>query len=138
MHLDLFKYDRFSKKVYPDLVIAKAFIEDFLDVPLEEIEKLPETYRITDDASIVEFVFRCRIDGKTVIVDMQQRKEGWEEGWKKGWKIGVAKGKAESLVNLCEEGLLSPALALEKLATLKVHLSDEVYKEYLRRLTSAR
>ena len=108
---------------------------------IEEIETLPETCRITDDASIVEFVFRCRIDGKTVIVDMQQQKEewkkGWEEGWKKGWKIGVAKGKAESLVNLCEEGLLSPALALEKLATLKVHLSDEVYQGYLRRLASA-
>ena len=44
---------------------------------------------------------------------------------------------AKSLVNLCEEGLLSPALALEKLATLKPNLNDGFYQEVLNRLESA-
>ena len=64
------------------------------------------------------------------------REEGMKEGLEKGLNIGREEGKAESLVNLCEEGLLSPALALEKLATLKAHLSDEAYQGYLSRLAT--
>ena len=64
------------------------------------------------------------------------RRGGLEKGLKIGREEGREEGKAESLVNLCEEGLLSPALALEKLATLKAHLSDEAYQGYLSRLAT--
>jgi predicted transposase YdaD len=72
MFLAPLNYDRFFKKVFSDTNIAKAFLEDFLDVTIEEIDKLENTKRISDDASTVEFDFRCKISGAYVIIDMQQ------------------------------------------------------------------
>jgi hypothetical protein len=65
-------YDRFFKKVFSDLKIAKAFLEDFLDVNIESITQLKRKHSITDDAAIVEFDYRCKIEGSYVIIDMQQ------------------------------------------------------------------
>ncbi len=65
--------DRFFKKVFENLKIAKSFLEDFLDVEIQEIEKLEkDKHYITDDAKYVEFDFRCKIDNAYVIIDMQQ------------------------------------------------------------------
>ncbi len=72
MFLAPLNYDQFFKKVFSDLEIAKAFLQDFLEVKITSIEVMPERYRLTDDASIVEFDYRCKIDGKFVIIDMQQ------------------------------------------------------------------
>jgi len=43
--------------VFRDSNVAKAFLEDFLDVTIQEITPLPFRQRFTDDASIVEFEF---------------------------------------------------------------------------------
>jgi len=72
MYLAPLNYDRFFRKVFSDINIAKAFLEDFFDVTIEEIKKLDDKYRLTDDASTVEFDFRCKINGSYVIIDMQQ------------------------------------------------------------------
>ena len=72
MYLAPLNYDRFFKKVFSDKSIAQQFLEDFLETEIEEIELLKEKHRITDDASIVEFDFRCKINGSYIIIDMQQ------------------------------------------------------------------
>ncbi len=65
-------YDRFFKKIFSDTRIAKRFLEDFLDVTIDSLEVLPTRQRFTDESSIVEFDFRCKIDDSYVIIDMQQ------------------------------------------------------------------
>jgi hypothetical protein len=72
MYLAPLNYDRFFKKVFSELRIAQRFLEDFFDVTIEEIEVLPSRHKITDDAAGVEFDYRCKMDGRYVIVDMQQ------------------------------------------------------------------
>ena len=72
MYLAPLNYDRFFKKVFSHLETAKAFIEDFLGVNIESIEELNITKKFTDNAAVVEFDFRCKIDGRYVIIDMQQ------------------------------------------------------------------
>ncbi len=46
-------YDRFFKKVFSDDEIAKTFLEDLLDIEIEQIYKLPTSRRVSDDATIV-------------------------------------------------------------------------------------
>lgn len=65
-------YDRFFKKVFSDIEIAKAFLEDIFDLEIQEIEQLKEKHRVTDDARVVEFDYRCKIDDQYIIIDMQQ------------------------------------------------------------------
>lgn len=72
MYLAPLNYDRFFKKVFSDKKIAQRFLEDFLDMEIEEFETLKERHYITDDASFVEFDFRCKIKGAYVVIDMQQ------------------------------------------------------------------
>ncbi len=72
MYVAPLNYDRFFKRVFSDDNIARAFLQDFLDVKIEEITQLKEKHRITDEAAIVEFDYRCKIDGSYVIIDMQQ------------------------------------------------------------------
>ena len=72
MYLAPLNYDRYFKKVFSDLRIAKRFLEDFFDVTIQEIEILKVQHKITDDAIAVEFDFRCKIDDQLVIIDMQQ------------------------------------------------------------------
>lgn len=72
MYLAPLNYDRYFKKVFSDLNIAKRFLEDFFDVQIESIELLGVQHKITDDAVAVEFDFRCKIEESFVIIDMQQ------------------------------------------------------------------
>ncbi len=72
MYLAPLNYDSFFKKVFSDIKIARRFLEDFLEVEIEELQMLKERHRVTDDASAVEFDFRCKINGTYVIIDMQQ------------------------------------------------------------------
>ena len=72
MYLAPLNYDRYFKKVFSDLKIAKRFLEDFLDIEIQEITAMPLKRKITDDARSVEFDFRCKIADSYVIIDMQQ------------------------------------------------------------------
>lgn len=72
MYLAPLNYDRYFKKVFSEKRIAKRFLEDFFDIAIEEIEILPTKHKITDNASAVEFDFRCKINGSYIIIDMQQ------------------------------------------------------------------
>ena len=72
MYLAPLNYDRFFKKVFSDINIAKSFLEDFLDETITSIEQLGDKHRVTDDAAIVEFDYRCKIKDKYIIIDMQQ------------------------------------------------------------------
>jgi len=72
MYMAPLNYDRFFKKVFSDDRIAQCFLEDFLDVEITSLERLPSDQRVTDAAALVEFDFRCQIDAEYVIVNMQQ------------------------------------------------------------------
>ncbi len=72
MYLAPLNYDRFFKKVFSELHIAQRFLEDFFDIEIEEIESLPTKHKITDNATAVEFDFRCKVKGSYIIIDMQQ------------------------------------------------------------------
>lgn len=72
MYLAPINYDRFFERVFRDLKISKQFLEDLLNVKIEEIQYLARKNKITDDAAFIEFDFRCKINGQYVIIDMQQ------------------------------------------------------------------
>jgi len=72
MYLAPLNYDRFFKKVFSDLEIAKKFLEDALSVTISEINLLSREHKITDAARSVDFDFRCKIDENYVIIEMQQ------------------------------------------------------------------
>jgi hypothetical protein len=100
MYLAPLNYDRFFKKIFSDLDIAKRFLEDFLDTKIEMIEMIKNRHAVTDDATYIEFDFRCKIDGAFVIIDMQQwfkadlvqrfylyhALKAWKRAWKRAWK----------------------------------------------------
>ncbi|MEK7255492.1 MAG: hypothetical protein AAB316_12150, partial [Bacteroidota bacterium] len=72
MYLAPLNADRFFKKVFSDPDIAKAFLEAFLGVIIQHIELLPVKKKLSDAAVVVEFDFRCIIDGQPVIIEMQR------------------------------------------------------------------
>ncbi len=72
MYLAPLNYDRFFRKIFSDEKISRRFLEDFLEVRIEEFEFLKERNLVTNDASVVEFDFRCKIKNAYVIIDMQQ------------------------------------------------------------------
>lgn len=72
MYLAPLNYDRYFKRVFSDLDIAKHFLNDFLDVEIESIEPLKDQHYLTDHAASITFDFRCKINGQYVIIDMQQ------------------------------------------------------------------
>ncbi len=72
MYLAPLNYDRFFKKVFSNLDIARRFLEDFLDIKIEKLEFLPDKHSITNDAQIVEFDFHCTTANERFIIEMQQ------------------------------------------------------------------
>lgn len=72
MFLAPLNYDRFFKKIFSDKRIAKRFLEDFFEVTIEEIELVSLDHKLTNEANLLKFDFRCKIDGEYIIVDMQQ------------------------------------------------------------------
>ncbi|MCF8370438.1 MAG: hypothetical protein K9H64_02370 [Bacteroidales bacterium] len=72
MYLAPLNYDRYFKKVFSDTRIAKRFLEDFFDFTIDEMEVLPTRHKITDNATAVEFDFRCKVNNNYIIIDMQQ------------------------------------------------------------------
>jgi len=72
MFLAPLNYDRFFKKVFSEKKIAKQFLEDFFEINISEIEILENRHKLTDNAQSIEFDFRCKIEDKFVIIDMQQ------------------------------------------------------------------
>jgi flagellar biosynthesis GTPase FlhF len=65
-------YDRFFKKVFSHLDIAKQFLEDFLEIKIQTIQFLDKQHFLTDDSAKVEFDFRCTTADSEIIIDMQQ------------------------------------------------------------------
>ena len=111
MYLAPLNYDRYFKKVFSDTSIAKCFLEDFLDVKIQSIEMLSINHKLTDDASAVEFDFRCLIDGRYVIIDMQQ------------WY------KPDIVHRFYVYHCINTALQLEKLPLKSFSISDKAVKE---------
>jgi len=72
MFLAPLNYDKYFNKVFSSERISKRFLEDFLEADIKEFEMLKGRHRITDDAALVEFDFRCKIENSFVILDMQQ------------------------------------------------------------------
>ena len=72
MYLAPLNYDRFFKKVFSDTKIAKQFLEDFFEFEIEEIEQLPLDHKLTNEANVLSFDYRCKVKGKYIVVDMQQ------------------------------------------------------------------
>lgn len=72
MYLAPLNYDRYFTKIFSDDQIARRFLEDFFDVEIQEFESLKDRHLLSNDASAVEFDFRCKIEGSYVIIDMQQ------------------------------------------------------------------
>jgi len=72
MYLAPLNYDRYFKKVFSDIKIAKRFLEDFLDITILELSYLQEKKILTDDAQAVEFDFRCKTPEGIIIIEMQQ------------------------------------------------------------------
>ena len=65
--------DIFFKKVFSNKRLAKAFLEDFFGVKITDIKLLRTDYKVTDDATVVRFDYRCKINGKYVVIEMQQK-----------------------------------------------------------------
>ncbi|MFK7980985.1 MAG: hypothetical protein AB8G86_13450 [Saprospiraceae bacterium] len=72
MFLAPLNYDRFFKKIFSDKRIAKRFLEDFFEVTIEEIDLVSLDHKLTNEAHLLHFDFRCKVDGQYMIVDMQQ------------------------------------------------------------------
>ena len=73
MYLAPLNYNRFFKKVFGKKRIAKAFLEDFLNIKIKRIEILNDKNFITDKSLPVEFDYRCELDnGEQIIIEMQQ------------------------------------------------------------------
>jgi hypothetical protein len=72
MFLAPINYDKYFSKVFSNERISRRFLEDFLETNITEFEMLKSKQRVTDDAALVEFDFRCKIDNSFVILDMQQ------------------------------------------------------------------
>ena len=104
--------DLFFKKVFSNKRIAKNFLEDFFSVKISEITILPSELRVSDDATVVKFDFRCKINGRYVVIEMQQK-----------YKTDVNK---RFYLYHC----VSTALQLETLKSTKVaKLTGETYTE---------
>jgi hypothetical protein len=72
MYLIPLNLDEPFKKIFGSVLIAKAFIQDMLGVKITSIEKLETDHKVTNAAALVRFDYRCLIDGKYVIIEMQQ------------------------------------------------------------------
>jgi hypothetical protein len=73
MYLASLNIDWFFKKVFSDKRIAKSFLQDLFNVKITEITLIGTDYKLSDDAVIVRFDFRCKIRGKYVQIEMQQK-----------------------------------------------------------------
>jgi hypothetical protein len=110
MYLAPLNYDRFFERIFKDPTTSKAFLEDVLNKSITELEILPRKNKITDEAALVEFDFRCKIDGELTTIDMQQ--------W---YKSDVVK---RFFLYFCN----NTSLQLETMKSISIPLSDG--KEY--------
>ncbi|MDZ7879623.1 MAG: hypothetical protein U5L45_18240 [Saprospiraceae bacterium] len=65
--------DLLFKKVFSDPDIARSFLEDLLGILITEIVVLGIEHKLSDDAVIVKFDYRCKVNGEYVIIEMQQQ-----------------------------------------------------------------
>ncbi|MEN9612147.1 MAG: hypothetical protein RLZZ628_2961 [Bacteroidota bacterium] len=72
MYLIPLNLDEPFKKVFGSPHVAKAFIQDMLNVKITSIEKLENDHKVTNAAALVRFDYRCQINDKYVIIEMQQ------------------------------------------------------------------
>jgi hypothetical protein len=65
-------YDKYFKKTFSNLDIAKQFLEDFLDTEIETLEILDKDINITNEARELRFDCRVKSNAQHFIVEMQQ------------------------------------------------------------------
>ena len=106
-------YDKYFKKAFSNLTIAKKFLEDFLDIEIAEISHLETDFNLTNKSRELRFDFRCKGDDKHFIVEMQQ--------W---YKPDVVK---RFYLYHCT----NTALQLENLPKTKRHIYDKETKSYV-------
>lgn len=73
MYVASLNLDVFFKKVFANKRIAKNFLQDFFGVKITEIKILKTDHKVTDDATLVRFDYRCKIKGKYYVIEMQQK-----------------------------------------------------------------
>ena len=73
MYVASLNIDLFFKKVFSDPELARSFLQDFLGVIITELVILGIEHKLSDDAVIVKFDYRCKINGQYVIIEMQQK-----------------------------------------------------------------
>lgn len=105
MYLAPLNYDRFFRKVFSHTHIAKAFLEDFLDVKIEEITLLERAHLLTNKA--MRIILKKSLDAQdlTYIESEDEhirlvnrtlqgvREDALAEGLQKGEQIGLEKGE---------------------------------------------
>ena len=64
--------DYFFKKVFCHETIAKRFIENLLDIVIQEIELIETDFKVTDKSATVKFDFRCKVNDDYIIIEMQR------------------------------------------------------------------
>ena len=67
--LNTVKYSLLNENLFNQIkenndAFAKAFLQDFLDIKIEDIEILGRKNFITDKALLIEFDYRCKLDNK--------------------------------------------------------------------------
>jgi hypothetical protein len=73
MFIAALNLDLFFKKVFSNKEIAKSFLQDFFNVKITKIKLLATEHKVTDDATLIRFDYRCKINGKYVVIEMQQK-----------------------------------------------------------------
>ncbi len=73
MYVASLNLDLMFKKVFSDKEIARHFLQDLLGIIITEITLLNLEYKLTNDAVIIKFDYRCKINGRYVIIEMQQQ-----------------------------------------------------------------
>ena len=112
MYVAPLNLDLFFKKVFSSKLVAKKFLEDLLGIHITEIKLLSIENKLTDDAVIVKFDYRCKIRGQYIIIEMQQK-----------YKVDVVK---RFYLYHC----ISTALQLEALKPIKItKFNGETYTE---------
>jgi hypothetical protein len=112
MYIAPLNLDIFFKKVFSNKQIVKKFLENLLAIQISSLKILTIESKLTDDAVTVKFDYRCKINGKYVIIEMQQK-----------YKVDVVK-------RFYLYHAVSTALQLETLKPVKVTKSNgETYTE---------
>ena len=97
MYLAPLTYNYFFQKAFSNPDIMKNFLEDLLEATITELVVLPQKHKLTDKSYYVIFDYRCKIDSKDTVVEMQQ---GYKKDVVKRFYLYQGVGVALQLENL--------------------------------------